>query len=125
MDINDLRVYKISTQLELEVIKLVNNIRFNWRIVQVNQIKRSFSSISANINEGWSRRFYPKDYIRFLIIALGSSDETKHHLKIMYNNECISELDYLNLHKQYKNFSVRILNLINFLKKKYKIYTNI
>jgi len=125
MDINDLRVYKISTQLELEVIKLVNNIRFNWRIVQVNQIKRSSSSISANINEGWSRRFYPKDYIRFLIIALGSSDETKHHLKIMYNNECISELDYLNLHKQYKNLSVRILNLINFLKKKYKIYTNI
>ena len=125
MNVDDLRVYAIAIQLEIEVVKIINQIEYSWRIVQVNQIKRSSSSISANINEGWSRRFYPKDYIRFLAISLGSSDETKHHLKVMYNNKCVSGLDYLNLYKKYKNLSVRILNLINFLKKKYKIYTQI
>lgn len=122
---NDLRVYIIAIQLEAEIVKITSKIKYHWKIPQVDQILRSSASVSANINEGWSRRFYPKDYIRFLTIALGSSDETKHHIKVMYNNKCVFESDYLNLSKKYKNLSVRILNLVNFLKKKYKIYTQI
>lgn len=118
MNIDDVKIYQIATQLESGVVKLINKFKHNREIIQINQINRSSSSISANIVEGWSRRYYPKDYVRFLTIALGSSDETKHHLKVLYNGECISEFDYLNLYKQYKNLSVRILNLINFIKKK-------
>ncbi|MBN2087899.1 four helix bundle protein [Candidatus Peregrinibacteria bacterium] len=125
MNIDDLKVYTIASQLEVEVFEITNQIEYSWKIAQVYQVKRSSSSVSANINEGWSRRFYPKDYIRFLAIALGSCDETKHHIKVMYNIKCVSEPDYLNLYKKYKNLSVRILNLINYLKKKYKIYTQI
>ena len=121
MNIDDLVVYKIACELELEVLKLINSLKNGWKIIQVNQINRSSSSVSANIAEGWGRRFYPKDYIRFLTIALGSSDETKHHLKVLYNSNCITELDYLNLFKRYKNLSVRILNLINSIKSNSKL----
>ncbi len=121
MNIDDLVVYKIACTLESDILKLINGLKNGWKIIQVNQINRSSSSVSANIVEGWGRHLYPKDFIRFLTIALGSSDETKHHLKVLYNSERISKLDYSNLYKQYKNLSVRILNLINSIKSNNKL----
>lgn len=44
------------------------------------QIRRSSKSIRANIVEGYGRRKYQADLIRFLIYAHASVDETRDHL---------------------------------------------
>lgn len=119
MHFNELRVYKIATQLEKELFPIVD--KLPWYIEQVEQIKRSSSSISANIAEGFGRRFYPKDYIRFLTIALGSSDETQHHLNILYNKKCIDKKTFKFYLNQYKNLSIKILNFINYLRRKHNL----
>ena len=117
----DLHIYNISVELETKLFRLICDVPFDWKIEQIKQIKRSSSSISANIAEGYGKRYYPKDFIRFLYVALGSSDETQHHLKILYNKECIGDEDFTGLSKRYKNLSVRILNFIKYLKKKHNI----
>ncbi|MBU1018171.1 four helix bundle protein [Patescibacteria group bacterium] len=116
MHFNELRVYAIATQLEKELFPVID--KLTWRIEQVGQIKRSSSSISANIAEAFGRRFYPKDFIRFLTIALGSSDETQHHLNILYNKKCIDKKAFEFYLNQYKNLSIKILNFINYLRRK-------
>jgi len=121
MHFSELRVYKIATQLEKEIYHVVQKIPYNWEIEQTKQIKRSSSSISANIVEGWSRRFYARDYIRFLSIALGSSDETQHHIRILYNKDCVDQIFCEKYTKEYKNLSIKILNYINYLRKKHNI----
>lgn len=50
-----------------------------------SQIRRSSKSIRANIVEGYGRRDYKQDFVRFLTFALASCDETTDHL------ECLSE----------------------------------
>ena len=45
----------------------------------VQQIRRSASSIPANIAEGYGRR-YTREYVRFLNIAQGSINELETHL---------------------------------------------
>lgn len=80
MKLEELRIYQFATHSRKEVHKEVGEIPNQWSIPDVDQLLRSSSSVSANIAEGFSRGFYPKDYLRFLVYALGSSDETKNHI---------------------------------------------
>jgi four helix bundle protein len=62
-----------------------------------SQIRRSAKSIVANIVEGYGRRRYRADYIRFLVTAHASCDETEAHLQLLAGTgslspECTSEL---------------------------------
>ena len=49
-----------------------------------SQIRRSTKSVKSNIVEGYGRRRYKQEYIRFLIYALASCDETLDHLDNLY-----------------------------------------
>jgi four helix bundle protein len=44
-----------------------------------SQIRRSSKSVRSNIVEGYGRRRYRNDYIRFITYALASNDETTDH----------------------------------------------
>ena len=69
------------------------------------QIRRSIKSVKANIVEGYGRRRYRQDYIRFLVIAHASCDETKDHL------ETLRETDSLSNDGMYKDLHARVTKL--------------
>ena len=48
-----------------------------------SQIRRSSKSIKANIVEGYGRRIYKNEYLRFINFALASNDETIDHLETL------------------------------------------
>lgn len=54
-----------------------------------DQIRRSSKSIVANFVEAYGRRRYPADQVRFLTFALASCDETKAHLEMLHETECL------------------------------------
>ena len=54
-----------------------------------SQIRRAAKSIPANIAEGFGRRRYKQDYIRFLTYALASCDETRVHLDMLHRTESL------------------------------------
>ena len=49
-----------------------------------SQIRRSAKSIRSNIVEGYGRRRYKQEFIRFLIFAHASCDETIDHLEGLF-----------------------------------------
>ncbi len=49
-----------------------------------SQIRRSSKSIRSNIVEGYGRRRYVMEYIRFLTFSIASNDETTDHLETLY-----------------------------------------
>ena len=53
------------------------------------QIRRSSKSVSNNIVEGFGRRRYKQEFIRFLIYSLGSCDETIEHLDMLYDTKSL------------------------------------
>ena len=69
------------------------------------QIRRSIKSVKANIVEGYCRRRYRQDYIRFLVIAHASCDETKDHL------ETLRETGSLLDDELYKDLHARVTKL--------------
>lgn len=113
MHFTDLRIYQLAIKLSIEIEELVHQIPFYWDIEEVRQIKRSSSSSPSNIAEGFAKRIYPKEFIRYLNITLGSSDETQNHLISLYNKRHIKIEKYEYYLNQYKNLSIKTLNCIN------------
>ena len=51
-----------------------------------SQLRRAAKSVSANIVEGYGRRRYKAEYLRFLVFAKASLSETEEHLR--YVQDC-------------------------------------
>lgn len=56
-----------------------------------SQIRRSCKSVRSNIVEGYGRRMYKQEFIRFLTYAIGSNDETIDHLETLYETESLKD----------------------------------
>ena len=58
-----------------------------------SQIRRSSKSVVANIVEGYGRRRYKADFVRFLTCALASCDETREHLELLRETGSLKNKD--------------------------------
>ena len=119
--VEELVIYQISLELAKEINKIIKQFPHYWSVTECKQILRSSSSTPSNIEEGFAQRFYPKKFLLYLNNALGSSDESKGHIRKFRNNEHIKSKIADEYIKRYKNLSIKILNLINHLKKRHNI----
>jgi len=85
MSYRDLQIWKLARQIAIAVhrMTLQNSPKFEM-YEEASQIRRSAKSISANIVEGYGRRRYKQEFIRFLVFAHGSCDETIDHLEVLF-----------------------------------------
>ena len=79
----DLEIYQLSYKLALEIHALSLKLPKYEQYEEGSQIRRSSKSVSIKIAEGCGRRRYKNDFIKFLIIAHSSCDETKVHLNFL------------------------------------------
>ncbi len=72
----DLEVYKVSKRLAVQVHKLSLSLPKFELYEEGSQIRRSSKAVTSAIVEGYSRRRYKADFIRFLVYAQSERDET-------------------------------------------------
>ena len=80
MSYNKLDIYNISFELFIETHKLSFLLPKNELYELGSQLRRSSDSVNSNIVEGYGRRMCKADYIRFLVFAHSSCDETTNHI---------------------------------------------
>ena len=78
-DFKDLKIWQKGITIAEKCYFLTLNFPKHKLYGMVQQIRRSATSISANIAEGYGRG-YTKEYLRFLNIARGSINELETHL---------------------------------------------
>lgn len=84
MSYKDLDIYNLSLYLFLRVHPLSLKLP-KFELYELgSQIRRSADSVVTNIVEGYGRRIYKSEYIRFLIITHSSNDETLNHIYKIY-----------------------------------------
>ena len=71
----DLDIYKLAFQLSLEVHRLSLKLPKFELYEQGSQVRRSSKSVKDQIVEGYGRRRYKADFIKFLVYAQASNDE--------------------------------------------------
>jgi four helix bundle protein len=83
-----------------------------------SQIRRSSKSVKSNIVEGYGRKRYVADHIRFIIYALASNDEIIDHLETLFEtNSLKDEQLYNDLHFRLQKLGIKINNFIQILEK--------
>jgi len=66
-----------------------------------SQIRRSSKSVKSNIVEGYGRKRYKLEYIKFLTYSIASNDETIDHLENLFETGSLkNEKLCANLHKR-------------------------
>ena len=85
----DLEIYNLAYQYTSDVHKMTMTLPKYELYEQGSQIRRSSKSIKDNIAEGYGRRRYKNEFIRFLVFAHSSCDETIDHLDILYETKSL------------------------------------
>jgi len=91
----DLDIYNLAFEYAVEVHNLTMKLPKYEMYEQGSQVRRSSKSIKDNIVEGYGRRRYKQDFIKFLVYA---------HASLL---ECISQLEMI--HKLHPNLEVSSL----------------
>lgn len=108
----DLEIWQISRELVVEIHHMTFNClpRFE-RFEEGCQVRRSIKSVKSTIVEGYGRRRYKQDFIKYLTYALASNDETVDHLEMLFETGSLTDRDlYERLHGKLQELG-RKLNL--------------
>ena len=92
----DLQVWRKVHSLTLEVYKSTRCFPMEERFGLTSQIRRSCSSIGANIAEGCGRRS-DAEMARFVQIAMGSGAELSYHLLLARDLGFVSKPTFVHL----------------------------
>lgn len=119
MSYTKLDIYNISFELFIETHRLSFRLP-KYELYELgSQLRRSSDSVNSNIVEGYGRRMYKADYIRFLIFSHSSCDETTNHiLKIIQLYPDISE--FKDIVEKYKFLGGKLHNFIEYVKNNWR-----
>jgi four helix bundle protein len=95
-DFRRLKVWEKAHLLTLAVYRATAGFPKEERYGLTSQLRRSASSVPANIAEGCGRDT-DSDFARFLQIAMGSARELEYHLLLAHDLQLLSQPDYTGL----------------------------
>ncbi|WP_089755552.1 four helix bundle protein [Chryseobacterium soldanellicola] len=115
MSYTKLDIYNTSFELFIETHRLTFKLPKHETYELGSQLRRSSDSVVTNIVEGYGRKTYKGELIRFSVYSQGSCDETVCHLSklaILYP-ELNSE--FKNKAEQYQLLGGKINNFIKYV----------
>ena len=110
MSYKNLDIWKLSRKVSVEIHKMSLTLPKFELYETGSQIRRSSKSIRSNIVEGFGRRYYKQDFIRFIIYSLASADETIDHLETLYET---GSLENKKLYEELHSQLIQLAKMIN------------
>ena len=113
MSYKKLEIWTLARELSIEIHKMTFILPKFEQFEEAQQIRRSSKSVRSNIVEGYGRRRYKADFIKFLIYSLSSNDETIDHLETLFETELLKdEAIYNTLHLKLELLGKKLNNFI-------------
>ncbi|MEW6232209.1 MAG: four helix bundle protein [Chloroflexota bacterium] len=108
----DSEVYKLAKQLAVVIHRMTFEELPKFDMYEEgSQIRRSSKSIVANFVEGYGRRTYRAEYLKFLTYALASCDETKAHLELLHETGSLKPDRFHYFYDDYRTLGGKLYNL--------------
>ena len=98
-DFRELKVWQKAHELSLAVYKATASFPREELFGLTSQIRRSCSSIAANLAEGCGRNG-DAEFARYCSIAMGSASETEYHLLLARDLKMLKPADYEDLSRR-------------------------
>jgi four helix bundle protein len=121
MNYRDLEIWQLARVLTVEIHRMTFRDLPKFELFEEgSQIRRSMKSIKSNIVEGYGRRRYKLDYIRFLTFAHASCDETIDHLETLFETESLADQAiYHDLHGRLNTLGAKLNRFIQSVEAKH------
>jgi len=88
----DLEIYQLPRELAIDVHRMTMDQLPRHELYEEGaQTRRSVKSIRSNIVEGYGRRRYKADFIKFLVYAHFSCDETLDHIQCLFETRSLTD----------------------------------
>jgi four helix bundle protein len=101
MSYKNLETWQLAREVVIEIHKMSLQLPKFEMFEEGRQMRKSSKSIKATIVEGYGRRRYKNEYIKFLVYAHASNDETIDHLETLFETGSLSdEVLYNSLFKK-------------------------
>jgi len=92
MNYRNLEVWQLARELVVAIheMTLTSLPKFET-FEEASQIRRSIKSVKSNIVEGYGRRRYKQEFVRFIDYAFASCDETADHLDTLIATKSLTD----------------------------------
>ena len=115
----DLEIYKLAFELAIRVHKATLKLPKFEIYEEGSQIRRSSKSIKDQIVEGYGRRRYKADYIKFLVYSHSSCDEAQSQLEML--KALYPEMtEFVALSNEYDILGRKINNYIEYVENNWR-----
>ena len=114
MTYKELEVWQLARDLSIEVHKMTIAMLPKYEMYEEgSQVRRSMKSVRSNIVEGYGRRRYKHEFIRFLTYAHASCDESVDHLETLYETESLQDkMMYQRMHDRLNTLGRKLYTFI-------------
>jgi four helix bundle protein len=97
MSYKNLEIWRLAREVVIEIHKMtLKNLPKFEMFEESSQIRKSSKSIKSTIVEGYGRRRYKQEFIRFLNYAIASNDETIDHLETLFETGSLVDKEIYN-----------------------------
>jgi four helix bundle protein len=118
MSYKNLEIWQMAKDLSIDIHKMSLSLPKFEQFEEAHQIRKSSKSVRSTIVEGYGRRYYKADFIKFIIYALASNDETIDHLETLNETGSLSDTNlYENLHARLIILGKKINNFLQYIEK--------
>lgn len=97
MSYKNLGIWMLAKELPIEIHNMSLLLPKFEQFEEGQQIRRSSKTVRSCIVEGYGRRKYKADFVKFLIYSLSSNDETIDHLEILFETSSLKDETVYNL----------------------------
>jgi four helix bundle protein len=113
MSYKKLEIWQLARELTIEIHKMTFTLPKFEQFEEAQQIRRSSKTVRSCIVEGYGRRRYKADFVKFLVYSLSSNDETIDHLETLFETESLKdEAIYNTLHLKLELLGKKLNNFL-------------
>ncbi len=116
----DLDIYTLSYELAIKIHEMSLELPKYELYEEGSQVRKSSKGISACIVEGYGRRRYKADFIKFLVYAHASCDETILHLNFIKDTHKDQKSHIDSFIEQYNDLGKKINKFIQYVEKEWR-----
>ncbi len=92
MNYKNLEIWQLAREIVIEIHEMTLKRLPKFEMYEEgSQIRRSSKTVKSTIVEGFGRGNYKQDYLKFLIYALSSNDETIDHLETLFETQSLRD----------------------------------
>jgi four helix bundle protein len=122
MNYKDLEIWQIAREVVIEIHYMTLSKLPKFEMFEEgSQIRKSSKTVKSTIVEGFGRRNYKQDYLKFLTYALSSNDETIDHLETLFDTKSLTDEKLFNkLKEKLDKLGRKLNNFIQAVEKDHK-----